>query len=191
MKKYEFSQQDIKFLGVNWQAPRNVKDFRSFIGLAIYYRKFIVGYSKREETVTNLLKKDTKWVWSERCQEAFQKLKEAIANEPMLKLPDFKLLFEVHCVASTKDIGGMLVEEGHHVQKIVVIVHLRTDNVENTFYAFSQKVVSIVYYILKLDIGFFYRIKLYQDGTMRQYWIEDDLLHFKRERIVVPNQSGL
>ena len=30
-----------------------------------------------------------------------------------------------------------------------------------------------------------------QDGTMRRYWVEGDLLYFKRGRIVVPNQSGL
>ena len=89
MEKCEFAQQEIKFLEhlvsknqvrmdpkkvqaiVDWQAPRHVKDLRSFHGLANYYRKFIAGYSKRATTLTDLLMKDTKWVWSERCDEAF------------------------------------------------------------------------------------------------------------------------
>ena len=82
MEKCEFSQHEIKFLGhlvsknqvrmdpkkvqaiVEWQAPPHVKDLRSFLGLANYYKKFIAGYSKRAAALTDLLKKDIKWVWS-------------------------------------------------------------------------------------------------------------------------------
>ena len=100
---------------LDWQAPQNVKDLRSFIGLANYYRKFIVGYSKRAVALTDLLKKDSKWIWVVRCREAFQNLKEAIASKPILKLLDFELPFEVHTDASVKAIGGVLVEESHLV----------------------------------------------------------------------------
>ena len=40
---------------VDWQAPRHVKDLRSFLGLANYYRKFIAGYSKKAAALTDLL----------------------------------------------------------------------------------------------------------------------------------------
>uniref|UniRef100_A0A3Q7G549 Reverse transcriptase/retrotransposon-derived protein RNase H-like domain-containing protein n=1 Tax=Solanum lycopersicum TaxID=4081 RepID=A0A3Q7G549_SOLLC len=116
MEKCEFAQQEIKFLGhlvsknnvrmdpkkvqaiVDWQASRHVNYLRSFLGLANYYRKFIAGYSKRAAALSDLLKNDTKW-----------NLKEAIASEPILKLPDFELPFEVHIDASDKVIGGVLV----------------------------------------------------------------------------------
>ena len=128
IEKCEFAKQEIKFLGhlvsknqvrmdpkkvqviVDWQTPRHVKDLRSFFGLANYYKKFIASYSKRATTLIDLLKKDTKWVWSERCDEAFQNLKEAIASEPILKLRDFELPFEVHTDALDKAIGGILVQ---------------------------------------------------------------------------------
>uniref|UniRef100_A0A3Q7EEM6 Reverse transcriptase domain-containing protein n=1 Tax=Solanum lycopersicum TaxID=4081 RepID=A0A3Q7EEM6_SOLLC len=114
MEKCEFAQQEIKFLGhlvSKNQAPRHVKDLRSFLGLANYYRKFIAGYSKKAASLTDLLKKDAKWIWSEQCEEAFQNLKNVIASEPILKLPDFELPFEVHTDASDKAIGGVLVQE--------------------------------------------------------------------------------
>ncbi|WMV37254.1 hypothetical protein MTR67_030639 [Solanum verrucosum] len=70
MEKCKFAQQEIKLLGhlvsktqvrmdpkkvqviVDWKAPRSMKDLRSFIGLANYYRKFIAGYSKRAAALT-------------------------------------------------------------------------------------------------------------------------------------------
>ena len=92
-----------------------MKDLRSFFGLANYYRKFIAGYSKRATTLIDFFKKDTKWVWSERCDEAFENLKNAIASEPILKLPDFELPFEVHTDVPEKANGGVLVQEGNPV----------------------------------------------------------------------------
>ena len=49
------------------------------------------------------------------CQEAFEKLKAAMLSEPVLRLPDFELPFEVHTDASNKAIGGVLVQEKHPV----------------------------------------------------------------------------
>uniref|UniRef100_A0A3Q7JUQ6 Reverse transcriptase domain-containing protein n=1 Tax=Solanum lycopersicum TaxID=4081 RepID=A0A3Q7JUQ6_SOLLC len=118
-EKCEFAQQEIKFLGhlvsknqvrmdpkkvkaiVEWQAPRHVKDLRSFLGLANYYRKFIAG-------------SDFDRFVEERYKVGLN-LNNTIASEPMLKLPDFLLPFEVHTDESDKAIGGVLVQEGHAV----------------------------------------------------------------------------
>lgn len=128
-EKCEFARSEVIFLGhwvskgqvrmderkvqaiVDWPTPTKVTELRSFLGLANYYRKFIQGYSKKVAPLTDLLKKDQKWVWSERCQAAFDKLKSAVASEPVLRLPDFELPFEVHTDASDRAIGGVLVQE--------------------------------------------------------------------------------
>ncbi|XP_047270380.1 uncharacterized mitochondrial protein AtMg00860-like [Capsicum annuum] len=74
----------------DWQAPSGIKELRSFLGLSNYYRKFIAGYSKKAAALTDLPKKDVKWVWSEKCT-AFHTLKDAIDSEPILRLPNFEL----------------------------------------------------------------------------------------------------
>ena len=61
------------------------------------------------------MKKERKWEWDAECQAAFQKLKDAITSEPVLRLPDFELPFEVHTDASDRALGGVLVQEGHSV----------------------------------------------------------------------------
>ena len=58
------------------------------------------------------MKKDCKWEWTETCQQAFEKLKQVVTLESMLKLPDFNLLFEVHTDALDRAIGGVLVQDG-------------------------------------------------------------------------------
>ena len=65
--------------------------------------------------LTDLLKKDKKWHWLEKFQEAFKKLKMTVASELMLRLPDFKLPFKVHTDAFNKATGGVLVQENHPV----------------------------------------------------------------------------
>ena len=57
---------------VNWKPPTNVSEVRSFLGLASYYRKFVEGFSKIATPLTNLLKKDQKFEWSDTCQHSFR-----------------------------------------------------------------------------------------------------------------------
>ena len=131
-EQYEFAQTEIKFLGHlisksqiwmdgakvaairDWPAPTKVIELQSFLGLANYYRRFIMGYSKAS-SLTDLLKKERKWEWDVKCQAAFQKLKDAITSEPVLRLPALMLPFEVHMDASDRALGGVLVQEGHPV----------------------------------------------------------------------------
>ena len=48
---------------VNWKRPMNVSKVCSFLGLAGYYRKFVKGFSKIANPLTNILKKDQKFEW--------------------------------------------------------------------------------------------------------------------------------
>src|SRR5262249_14420895 len=72
-------------------------------------------YSKKMAPLTDLLRKNEAWQWTAKCQEAFEQLKLAIALEPVLRLLDFELPFEVHTNASNRAIGGVMVQEGHPV----------------------------------------------------------------------------
>lgn len=65
--------------------------------------------------LTNLLKKDHPWLWSEEAKASFDKLKTTIATELVLKLPNFEAPFEVYTDASNRAVGGVLVQEGYSV----------------------------------------------------------------------------
>ena len=84
----------------NWQPPTNVSEIRSFLGLAGYYRRFIEGFSKITRPMTELLKKEKKFTWTESCERSFQELKRRLTTAPVLTLPDIHRDFVIYCDAS-------------------------------------------------------------------------------------------
>jgi hypothetical protein len=99
-----------------WPTPRNVSDIRSFMGLAIYYRRFIVGFSNISHPITSLQKKGTKFEWTLKCEKNFNLLKELLTSAPMLKIVDPNESFVVCTDACKEGLGGVLTQNGHVIE---------------------------------------------------------------------------
>jgi glutaredoxin-related protein len=95
-----------------WEQPLNVTDARSFLGMAGFYRRFIENFSKIAKPMTELLKNNTKFEWSEACEKSFQELKRRLTTAPVLTLPDIKKDFVVYRDASRQGLGCVLMQEG-------------------------------------------------------------------------------
>ena len=67
---------------LDWKSPKFVHQIRQFLGLAGYYRHFILDFSKIAQPMTKLLQKEAKFDWSPACEEAFQSLKTFLVTEP-------------------------------------------------------------------------------------------------------------
>ena len=83
-----------------WLAPTSVGEIRSFLGLAGYYRRFSENFSKIANPMTELLKKDNKFIWTEDCEASSQELKKRLTTAQVLTLPDIHKEFQVYCDAS-------------------------------------------------------------------------------------------
>ena len=95
----------------DFPIPTSKKELMRFLGMAGYYRKFCSNFSSISAPLTNLLKKNIKFVWTQSCQEAFDKLKAILKSEPVLAAPDFQKAFKLAVDASDVGAGGVLLQE--------------------------------------------------------------------------------
>jgi hypothetical protein len=97
---------------LDWKPPRTVHEVRSFLSLSVYYRRFILNFSKIAKPITDHSKKDEKFVWNVKHDEAFQTLKKLLTTSLVLAQPDIIKSFDVYCVASGTGLGYVLMQEG-------------------------------------------------------------------------------
>ncbi|XP_062103509.1 uncharacterized mitochondrial protein AtMg00860-like [Humulus lupulus] len=96
----------------DWPKPKNATDVRSFLGLAGYYRRFVEGFSKLTMPLTNLTRKQQKFVWSDKCKQSFQELKKRLTTAPVLCVPKSNEKFVVYCDASKMGLACVLMQIG-------------------------------------------------------------------------------
>ena len=77
-------------------TPQNVKEVRSFLGLASYYRRYVRRFVTIAAPLHALTKKDVVFHWTLKCQEAFLKLKHLLTTAPITTFPDFNLPFRLN-----------------------------------------------------------------------------------------------
>ena len=127
--KCDFQKSSIDFLGhtitsdgllmdkkkvetiVDWPPLKSVKHIRSFLGLAGYYRKFVKDFSKIASPLSDLIKKDKQFEWTDVQQQAMQKLKDAIASAPILVQPDPTKEYVIMTDASGFAVGAVLAQD--------------------------------------------------------------------------------
>ncbi|WVZ73357.1 hypothetical protein U9M48_021672 [Paspalum notatum var. saurae] len=117
LSKCSFMQNKLTYLGhvisAHGVVPTNVKELRSFLGLAGYYRKFVKHFDVISQPLNALLKKHTLFVWTADHDLAFKELKHALVSAPVLGLPNFAKPFCIETDASGFGIGAVLLQEGH------------------------------------------------------------------------------
>jgi hypothetical protein len=119
LKKCEFWLKEVSFFGhvvnknglavdpakvkavVEWERLTNVREIRSILGLAGYYRRF----SSLSEPLTALTRKNAPFTWSVECKESFQELKRRLVTAPVLTLPMESMGYVVYTDASKKGFG--------------------------------------------------------------------------------------
>nr|GEX45696.1 putative reverse transcriptase domain, ribonuclease H-like domain, aspartic peptidase domain protein [Tanacetum cinerariifolium] len=91
-------------------SHKSPMEIHKFLGLAGYYRRFIEGFSKIAKPMTKLTQKKVKFEWGDKQEATFQLLKQKLCSAPILALPEGSEDFIVHCDASNKGLGAVLMQ---------------------------------------------------------------------------------
>ena len=129
LMKSEFGKATVKYLGhivgqgqvrpldakiqtiAKFPIPTSRKELARFLGMAGYYRNFCLNFSEIAAPLTNLLSKKVKFVWTDDCQLAFDKVKLLLQKSPVLKSPDYEKPFKLIIDSSDVGTGSVLVQE--------------------------------------------------------------------------------
>ena len=121
----------------NFPTPKSVKYFRSFLGLASFYRRLVPHFADIAKALTQLTKKDQIQVWDlkQECQESFDKSKSKLSNTPVLAFPDFKVPFILTTDASTVGLGAVLSQVREGTERPISFAIRQLNKVERAYSA--------------------------------------------------------
>ena len=130
-----------------WPTPTSVRDVRSFLGLASYYRKFIRGFSEIARPLTDLTKKSVKWCWNDKTEYAFNRLKTALVTAPVLQIPNVDKQFVLTTDASDTAVGAILEQDLGNGLKPVAFASRKLNSAETRYSAYERELLGIVWAI--------------------------------------------
>ncbi|RDX74946.1 hypothetical protein CR513_45223, partial [Mucuna pruriens] len=155
--------------------PTSVREVRSFLGHASFYRRFIKNFNKLALPLSKLLQKDVEFNFDQHCIEAFQELKTRLTSAPILQAPNWDLPFELMCDASNSALGVVLGRRVGVGQPVHVIAYASRimDLAQQNYTTIEKEPLAIVFALDKFCsylLGS--KIVVFSDHTALRYLLK-------------------
>ena len=168
MSKCDFLKQEVKYLGHIVSAsgiqpdqskvevirelkpPTTVKGVRSFIGMCSYYRRFIPNFAKIAKPLTELTKKNARFIWTDECQKSFETLRVVLTDAPILAYPDTNKPYKLYTDASNHSIGAALIQETEQGERVIQYLSHQLNKSQLNWPIIEKEAYAIVYAVQKL-----------------------------------------
>ncbi|GJY83053.1 reverse transcriptase domain-containing protein [Tanacetum coccineum] len=125
--------------------PTTVKGIRSFLRHASLYRRFIKNFSKISRPMTHLLEKNTPFIFSKECIQAFHTLNKKLTEAPILIAPDWNQPFKLMCDASDYAIGAVLRQRIKKHFKPIHYARKTMTEAESNYTTTEKEMLAVVY----------------------------------------------
>ena len=167
LKKCAFGSSQVHFLGYivlekglavdpakvsaikTWPEPYTITEARSFHGLASFYQRFVPQFSAIMAPLTNCIREGA-FIWTPAATTAFNIIKDKLSSAPILALPDFTMVFELHCDASKSGIGAVLSQRNRPIaffSEKISGARFRYSMYDIEFYAIVQAIKHCRHYL--------------------------------------------
>ena len=161
-RKCAFLRKETKFLGhvitsdgikplpekikliKEFPRPTNVKETQSFLGLVGYYRKFIKDFAKIAGPLHNLTRKDENFHWTEDQEVAFQFLRDALTEPPVLAYPDYDKPYILETDASAYAAGYILSQKIDGKVRPIAYGGRRLNDAQSNYSTTEKEALAVV-----------------------------------------------
>ena len=135
-----------KLLAVNdWPQPKTATEVRQFVGLASNYRKFIPNFATVCKPLHQLTEKNNCFVWTEKCQNAFDNLKKLLTSAPILSYPLLQgQRFLIDCDASNVGVGAVLSQIQDGEEKVISYFSKYLSRTERKYCTTRKELLAVV-----------------------------------------------
>ena len=122
-----------------------MKGVRSFLGHVGFHGHFIKDFSKTAKPITLLLAKDTPFIFSNKCFEAFYRIKDALITAPIIQPPDWSLLFEIMCDASDYAVTEVLGQRRDKKPYVIYYGSETLDEAQQDYTTIKKELLAVVF----------------------------------------------
>ncbi|CAN6679406.1 unnamed protein product [Malus baccata var. baccata] len=126
-------------------SPTSVREVRSFLGHAGFYRRFIKDFSKVAQPLCRLLQKDVTFEFTKECTASFNQLKELLTTAPIIVPPDWSLPFEVMCDASDYALGAVLGQRKDKRPHIIYYASRTLNDAQLNYSTTEKELLAVVF----------------------------------------------
>ena len=156
--------------------PKSVKDVQKFLGLANYYRWFVINFVKIVKPLYEMTRKEIKWNWEEKQQKSFEESKERFMTEPVLVIPDLDKEMRVEADTSDFATGGVLLIKYEDEKWKLVTYILKSLNKAKRNYEIHNKEMLVIIWCLKVWRHFLEEVKdqfeIWMDHKNLEYFMK-------------------
>ena len=131
----------------DWKEPSTVRQVQQFLGLCNYYRRFIYQFSNIAAPLSQLTQKDSDFEWSPECQIAFDGLKAALCDAPILAYPKSSGMFVVDTDASNVGIGGVLSQIQDGEERVICFASKKLNKSQRRYCVTRRELLAVVVFL--------------------------------------------
>ncbi|GFY01002.1 retrovirus-related Pol polyprotein from transposon opus [Trichonephila clavipes] len=128
----------------DWNCPTDIHQLRSFLGLCTYYRKFVKNFSTIAKALHKLTEAKEKFIWTVDCNNAFNKLKDALTSALILAYPEIGKQFIRDTDASHESIGAVLSQEIDGQERVIAYFSKCLSKPERNYCMIRKELLAIV-----------------------------------------------
>jgi len=130
---------------IKMRSPATIKEVQRLIGRLTAISRFLPKLAEQTQPIVQLLKKSTRFTWTDDCEQIFQKLKTTLTSPPILHKPDTHQPLLVYITTIDYTVNAALVQEIEGTQHLVYFVSRTLQDPETRYQMVEKLALSLVH----------------------------------------------